>query len=113
MATRRQEKVATLLKHIAARFLEEVSDRTSLITVTDAELSPDLKHGKIFVTIYPESKEEQALGFAKRQEHAFREVLKGELRGAILPRISFELDIGEKKRRRIDELVREAKSGEK
>ena len=109
MSERRQEKVATLLKHLAARFIESQSDRTSLITVTDVELSEDLKYAKIFLSVYPADKEVVAIGFAKRQERAFRESLKKELRGAFLPRVSFHLDLGEKKRQRIDELINKAK----
>ena len=96
--------MATFLKESAAKFLQAESNRVSMITVTGSEISDDLKNVKIFFTVFPASEEKHALEFAKRKEHDFREELKRELRGAFLPHVHFELDLGEKHRQHMDEL---------
>src|SRR3989338_1095744 len=80
-------------------------DGSSLITVTRAEISPDLKNVKVFLSILPESLEKTALAFAKRNRTDFRDYLKGRSVMRYLPTIDFELDYGEKNRQRIDELT--------
>lgn len=89
---------------MAASYLNRESNRESLITVTRVSLSPDRRRATVFVTVLPESVEEKALGFLSRKESDFKyHVLKkSELR--IIPKISFEIDKGEKSRQRLDEL---------
>ena len=102
----RNEKVAELIKELAARFLERESNKTSLVTITGATCSPDLKRGTIFLTVLPDSKEEEVLEFAKRKRSEFRSFLKKSVDMKVIPFIDFEIDRGEKHRQRIDELLR-------
>lgn len=106
MAQLRQEKVKNLMKDFAADFLQSESNYTSLITVTNADMSPDLKRATIFVTIYPETSEESALNFLKRKRKDFKEFVKSKTRMKSIPFFDFEIDRGEKNRQRIDELLR-------
>ena len=82
------------------------NNRTSLITVTSATCSPDLKRATIFITVLPTSKEATALGFAKRQLKDLREFLKKNLPIKIIPFLDVMIDVGEKNRQKIDELLR-------
>ncbi|HBB49359.1 TPA: hypothetical protein DEQ22_01830 [Candidatus Nomurabacteria bacterium] len=102
----RNEKVANQIKELAAQFLERENDRTSLITVTTASCSPDLKRATIFITVLPDSKERAALGFVKRQLKELREFLKKNIPIKIIPFLDAEIDLGEKNRQKIDELLR-------
>jgi ribosome-binding factor A len=102
--TLRQEKVKENIKHLVAQFLERESNGTSLITVTDASVSKDLKKATIFITVFPDSGEESALNFAKRKRSDIREFIKKKLQMRVLPFLDFEIDEGEKNRQRIDEL---------
>jgi hypothetical protein len=43
--TQRNEKVGQLIKELSASFLGRENNRTSLITVTSCNTSPDLKRG--------------------------------------------------------------------
>jgi len=105
--TQRNEKVANYIKELAAKFLERENNRTSLITVTSATCSPDLKRATIFITVFPTEKEKNALEFAKRKRLEFRELLKKNMNTKMIPFIDIEIDLGEKHRQKIDELLRE------
>ena len=106
MSTLRQEKIKELIKGLAAQFLQEESNYTSLITVTDTNVSRDLKRSTIFVTVYPESAEESALNFLKRKRKGLKNFVKSKAKMKIIPFFDFEIDKGEKNRQRIDELLR-------
>ncbi len=102
----RNEKVAIHIKELAAEFLGRENNRTSLITVTGANCSPDLKKATIFITVLPADKEDNALGFVKRQRGDLREFLKKNLPIKTIPFIDVAIDLGEKNRQKIDRLLR-------
>jgi ribosome-binding factor A len=103
----RNEKVANQIKELAAQFLGRENNKSSLITVTTATTSPDLKRATIFITVLPDSKENAALGFVKRNLKEMREFLKKNMPIKIIPFLDVEIDLGEKNRQKIDELLRE------
>lgn len=96
--------MADQIAHLAAEFLERESNRQSLVTVTRADISPDFGRATIYFTVLPESDEERALSFARRQREDFRAFVKKRARLKTLPQFQFELDYGEKNRQRLDEL---------
>ncbi|MEK7558369.1 MAG: ribosome-binding factor A [Patescibacteria group bacterium] len=100
----RQNKVSEQLRRTAADFLEIESNKKSLITVTRAAISKNLKEATIFITVLPESYETTALNFTRRNAGEFREYTKSKMKLRILPFFSFEIDKGEKTRQKIDEL---------
>lgn len=102
----RTQKVAKEIKELAAQFLGRENNKTSLITVTSATCSPDLKRATIFITVLPSSKEENALNFAKRKLGELREFLKKNMPVKIIPFLDVKIDLGEKNRQKIDELLR-------
>jgi len=105
--TLRQNKVKENIRNLVADFLKAESNRTSLITVTDANVSKDLKKATIFISVLPESGEESALNFVKRRRKDVRNYLKKKLEMRSIPFLDFEIDLGEKNRQRIDELSQE------
>ncbi len=102
----RKEKVANLVKELSAKFLEKENNNTSLITVTSASVSSDLKQATIFITVFPDNKEKEALEFAKRKRSDLRDELKKLLKIKVIPFLDVEIDNGEKNRQKIDELLR-------
>jgi len=104
--SRREEKMANLIKELSAVFLERESNLTSLLTVTSASISPDLKNATILITVLPEEKENEALEFAKRKRRELREYLRENLKTKNIPFLDIALDRGEKNRQKIDELLR-------
>jgi len=106
---KRNGKVANHIKELAASFFVRESDRSSLITVTSCAISPDFKRATVFITVFPNSKEASALEFIKRKRKELRESLKKNLTIKTVPFIDIAIDLGEKNRQKIDELLRENK----
>ena len=104
--TERLEKVSNLIRELAAEFLGRENNKTSLISVTHATVSPDLKRGTIYITVLPDDKEKTALEFAKRKRPELREFLKKNMMTKMIPFIDIDIDKGEKNRQKIDELLR-------
>jgi ribosome-binding factor A len=100
-------KVSLLIKDAAADFLNRESNRTSLITVTGANISKDFAKATVFFTVFPDDQQEQVLHFARRKRADFKTYLKSHLRLRRIPFVDFEIDEGEKHRQRIDEISRE------
>ncbi len=101
----RQEKMVDQIKQLAAEFFSLESNRTSLLTVTDAVVSTDEKNAIVYFTVLPEDKEEEALEFTKRMRSDFKQYVKEKSRLGRIPFFDFRLDIGEKNRQRVDELT--------
>jgi ribosome-binding factor A len=101
----RTVQLADQLKQAAATFINTWSNRRSLITVTDVELSRTLDRATFFVSVFPEDAEGPALGFLKRKRGECREYLKTHVPMRQLPHVEFAIDVGEKHRRRVDELL--------
>ena len=102
----RNEKVANRIKELAAEFLQRENNNTSLITVTSASCSPDMKRGTILITVLPTNKEDLALEFAKRKRADLREYISKNMATKVVPFIDIEIDKGERNRQKIDELLR-------
>jgi ribosome-binding factor A len=106
MASKRQIQVSENLAHLAADFFARESNGQSLVTVTRADVSPDLKNAKIYFTVLPQEFQDKALAFAKRSRTDFRDFVKGKSSMKFLPTFDFDIDFGELNRQRIDELTR-------
>lgn len=100
----RTDKVTELIKKLAAEFLSREADKSSIITVTNANISDDLKNATVFLSVFPESSEEAALNFAKRKRSEFKRFVRAKIKMKRIPFFEFEIDLGEKNRQRIDEL---------
>ena len=100
----KDEKLTELLKNLGAQFLSEEANRTSLLTVTRAEISSDRKYATIFFTVFPESAEATALDFTKRKRRDFKDFVRTHSRVSRIPFFDFAIDYGEKNRQRIDEI---------
>jgi ribosome-binding factor A len=101
----RNEKIEEILRDLGARFLNMNGNASSLLTVTRVIMSKDGKHATIFFTVFPESFEKTALEFAKRKRSEFKEFIKDNSRLGRIPQMDFEIDLGEKNRQKIDDLL--------
>ena len=106
--TKRQVQISLEIKAIAQDFFQRESSGASLITVTNAEVSKDMKHGTIFISVLPESKEDAAINFAKRMRSELRQTVMKRLPIKVIPFFEVEIDYGEKHRQNIDKILREA-----
>lgn len=102
-----QEKYAEALRVAAAEFLAREANRNSLITVTRVEMSEDGKRAIIYITVFPELGEEAAVKFANRNRPELGAFLLKRTKGMRIPKFEFQIDLGDKNRRRLDELSNE------
>ncbi|MEN9881419.1 MAG: hypothetical protein RLZZ308_602, partial [Candidatus Parcubacteria bacterium] len=104
--TERQLKVEQQVLALSQDFFQRESSGLSMITVTRAEVSRDMRHGTIFITVFPENKEEAAIHFAKRMRSEMRHYIMKRLPVKVIPFFETEIDYGEKNRLHIEELLR-------
>ena len=97
-------KLEEMIKQLAAKFIKIEADKTSLITVMRADISPDLKNSTIYISVLPDSQAEAALNFCKRKMTDFKHYAKENMNLKIIPYFHVELDLGEKNRQRIEEI---------
>lgn len=107
MSEYREEKIENRIKELAASFIEQEAQNTSLITVTRVILESRNKYAKIMISVMPREKENAAYGFIKRNLGDMRKFIKSQLKINPIPYLDVEIDEGEKNRQRIDELLRE------
>ena len=105
----KKEKIIELIQQEAGKFLNETSNKTSLITVTSIDLTPDFKKAVIFVTVFPDDQEDHVMEFLTRQRKNFKQYLKDKTKLARVPFVTFEIDKGEKARQRIEEISQDLK----
>ncbi len=101
----RNEKITGIIRDLAARFLEEENNGSSLITVTSVELSKDAKYATILFTVFPDSHQKTALEFAKRKRSDFKKYVRDNSTLGRIPLFDFAIDFGEKNRQKIDGLL--------
>lgn len=104
-----EQRMQNNLKALAAKYISEVSNRQSLITVTDVVMSDAGKKATFLVSVFPEDKELVALDFLTRKKDECRDFIKDHSRMRILPYVAFAIDEGEKHRQKIDALLQEEK----
>ncbi len=99
------EREKEVLRDLGARFLSQNGNGSSLITVTNVELTNRGKNATIFFTVFPDNFEKTALEFAKRKRSEFKEFVKENSRLGRIPLLDFDIDEGEKNRQKIDNLL--------
>lgn len=116
MKSHRLARIAETVREVAAEtILFELKDpRVKMVTVTRAEVSADLHHAKIFVSVMGSQKEakltlhglDSAAGFVQSK-------LAKRLATRFVPHVTFVLDEGIKKAAEVARLLREAKGDAK
>lgn len=101
----RDERIKEILRDLGAKFLLLNGNGSSLMTVTNVELTQRSKHATIFFTVFPVEFEKTALEFAKRKRSEFKEYVMDHSKLGRVPLLDFEIDTGEKNRQKIDNLL--------
>ncbi|MHB9035356.1 MAG: 30S ribosome-binding factor RbfA [Armatimonadota bacterium] len=108
----RQEKIQGLIKVEVSEILQrEFKDpRLGFITVIDVEVSPDLRHARIFVSVMGSEEERKAnMAVLNKARHFVRQALGKRMHMKTLPEIEFRLDTSADKSIKIFELLEEIK----
>ena len=111
MKAHRLARVAEVIREVASQtILFELRDpRVKGVTVTRAEVSGDLQHAKVFVSIMGSPQEQQLCMHGLRHAAGFvQSKLAGRLQTRFTPVIQFVLDQGVKKSIEITRLINEA-----
>jgi ribosome-binding factor A len=112
MKSHRLARVAEVIRETAAStILFELKDpRVKNVTVTRAEVSADLQHAKVFVSVMGSEKEQQLTMHGLKSAAGFVQTkVADRLTTRFVPHITFVLDEGVKKSIEIARLIREAK----
>ena len=105
----RQKRLVQELKKVAGDFFQKETNGKALITVTNADYSPDLKNATVYITVLPDIYEEEAIGFAMRMRGELKIELKRRMAIRVLPHVEVKLDKGEKHRQKIHTLLKDIK----
>ena len=111
MKTHRLARVAEAIREVASQtILFELRDpRVKNVTVTRAEVSGDLQHAKVFVSVMGSKKEQElCLHGLKHATGYVQSKLAGRLQTRFTPHVQFVLDEGVKKSIEMTRLINEA-----
>lgn len=109
----RMRRVNESLRQVLSEALPELKDpRIGFVTVTGVETSADLRHARVFVTVFgPERKREETLAALAAAHGVLQARLARELRMKRTPQLAFEYDPsverGVRMTKLIDELVQD------
>ncbi len=107
MATaRRQEKMKSLLRKLISEFLLRVDFEKKIISVTEVQISENLRFAKIFLSVYPENGALKILESVKSKTGEIKKYLASKIKIKFMPEVEFIIDAGEKNRQRIEELLK-------
>lgn len=85
----KHNRATEIITRASSDFILREADTSSLITVTRAEVTEDMGHATIFVSVFPDDRKQSALDFLKRKQHDMAEYLKEHVRLRRIPRITF------------------------
>ena len=111
MKTHRVARIAEVIREVASEtILFKMSDpRISMVTVLRAEVSGDLQHGKIYVSVMGDEEHQKETLYALNGAAGFvQSQLADRMKTRFLPVLTFVLDQGIKKSLEISKLIQEA-----
>lgn len=98
--THRTEQAESLLQQVITQVLQrDVSDPRirGIISVTEVDVSPDLRQAKVKVTVLPEKYEKRTLAGLTAASRHIQSKVKDKVALRIVPHLTFEIDHGLKK----------------
>ena len=111
----RAERVAGQIRRDLAQLIQqEIKDpKVGFVSVSDVEVTRDLSHAKVFITVFDPEKAEQSLQTLRKAASFLRSRLGQCLRLRHVPELHFEHDDSVEKGSRIDELIARALDADK
>ena len=106
----RSERVAGSLRRELARLIQmELKDpEVGFIGLSDVEVTRDLAHAKVFVTVFESDKADSSLKALKRAAGFLRSRLSQEMRIRSVPELHFHHDASVETGQRMDSLIEAA-----
>lgn len=90
----RLDRVSSLIKEeLSLIFLHKVQDETfGMITVTNVKMSPDLRHTKVYLSVYEKDKRNDVLKRVNEIKGMIRSELASRIKMRFVPEIHFFID---------------------
>ncbi|MGA2222036.1 MAG: 30S ribosome-binding factor RbfA [Verrucomicrobiia bacterium] len=109
MSNRRIQRVSELVKQEISVLIQELNlTNCGFVTVTSTEVSPDLKDGRVYVSVIGSAEQKQrALGELDRAHGRIQRELSRRVILKYTPRLKFVLDETESHAQRIEHLLDE------
>jgi ribosome-binding factor A len=105
----RDERTISTLKRFTAEWLNQNMPAGTLVTVTNFRLSRDHEGATVFVSVLPETKEEEVRESFRKQGHDLHDYLGKNIRMGHIPFVNLDIDYGEKNRRQVEKIIEEEK----
>jgi ribosome-binding factor A len=107
MSDHRIKKLNSLLrKEVGKIFQKDLDfDKGALVTITKAEVSPDVTHAKMSISVLPDSFEKKVMRYLQENIFEIQQLLNKRLVLRKVPKIRFVIDESIKKAARIEELA--------
>ena len=115
MATRRQKRVASLIKEELSHLLiEGIQDSSSgLITITRVEMSPDLKTAHIYLSLFGGEQNEAIIELLDEKKGYLRKSIASKVKLKYNPLLIFSFDQSPEYEAKIDKLLENIRKDEK
>ena len=112
---KRSERVAGQLRRDLARLIQqEIKDpEVGFVSLSDVEVTRDLSHAKVFITVFEPEKAAESLKALRRASTFLRLRLGQQLRLRHVPELHFVHDDSVEQGSHIDELIAKALSADK
>lgn len=90
----RLDRVSSLIKEeLSLIFLHKVQDETfGMITVTNVKMSPDLRHTKVYLSVYEKDKRNDVLKRVNEIKGMIRSELASRIKMRFVPELHFFID---------------------
>lgn len=94
MPSYRLDKVAHLIKdELSLIFLHKIQDSNlGIITVTNLKVSPDLRHARVYLSVYNKEKRPEVLDKVNELKGWIRSQLAGRIQIRFVPELDFFID---------------------
>jgi ribosome-binding factor A len=114
MATRRQKRVASLIKEELSHLLiEGIQDSSSgLITITRVEMSPDLKTAHIYLSLFGGEQNEAIIELLDEKKGYLRKSIASKVKLKYNPLLIFSFDPNPDYEAKIDKLIENIRKDE-
>lgn len=108
---KRSQRVSDLIREeVADIIMYRLKDpRLGFVTVTGVDMSEDLKHARVFVSILKQEEREQSIAILNDAKPFVRSALGKRLRMKFIPSVEFKLDTSIEYGSKIDSLLKKIK----
>ena len=110
MSGHRLDRVRNLLRQVTSQIVPQVKDpRVGFVTVTDVEVSADLRHARVYVSVLGDAETREATVAGLNSARGFvRREMTSQISLRHIPDLSFHLDTSLDHGMRVNELLKEA-----